>query len=170
MEPVDITILAIQNPGSEETVIVSPQRTVSPQQAADEYGSQIQQGAFVTLIDRSPHGNTVGVTVLVADRNGDVVYLQTNDAIADNEVDIDAIGRVVAESYNPEPKVELETFTVFGNNDDGDDFVAVVSATEDTVHDVGVQAGLVDAGFEGSVTISCILKGDHGDAAIHYII
>lgn len=159
MEPADITILAIQNPGDAEATIANPQRILTPNTAIEQYGGQIKQGAFVTLTDRSVNGNTVSVTTFVADRIGDTLYLQNNAGIAENEVSIDSIGGVEAQGYAP-PEPELETFTVFGNNDDGENFVAVVSATEDTVVEEGVKAGLVDEGYEADVTIAAVLKGD----------
>lgn len=163
MEPADITILAIQNPGDAEATIVNPQSIITPDTAIEEYGSQIKQGAFVSLTDRNSGGNTVNVALFVADRVGDVVYLQNNESVVERHVSIDDIGSVVAAHGAPltPDEADLETFTVFGTNDDGERFIAVVSATEDTVEDVGVKAGLVDKGYEADVSIAAVLKGDH---------
>lgn len=165
MEPGSITVVAIQNPGEEAVIIRAG--ALTPETAIEQFGEQIQHGAFVALTDRDYHGNTTSVTLLVADRETDGrLYLQDNSYLyPDNQykADVDDIGAVVASGDVPLPEPDLETFTVFGNNDDGEDFVAVVSATEDTVHDEGVKAGLVDEGFENSVSINLILKGDCSD-------
>lgn len=170
MEPADITILAIQNPGDAEATIVNPQSIITPDTAIKEYGGQIKQGAFVSLTDCSPNGNTVGACIFVADRAGDVVFLHSNAYMSldsalyiDNIGEIiDNIGEIIASRSAPliPDEANLETFTVFGTNDDGYPFRAVVSATKDTVYDVGVKAGLVDEGYEGNVSIAVVLKGD----------
>jgi len=167
----DITVLAIQNPGEEAEIFRIP--SVDAYGAIDNYGEKMQHGAFVSLTARDSQGNTTDVKLYVVDRIGSTVYLQMNDRLQDEEApSIDYIGGVVASGEAPLPTppvpepepVELETFTVFGNNDDNENFVAVVSATEDTVHEVGVQAGLVDEGYEDQVDIVLIVKGDHSDA------
>jgi hypothetical protein len=162
MEPT-ITLVTIQNPG-EDSVIINPFGVETPESVIEKYGDQIKHGAFVSLIDRDTNSNTVGGLILVADREADdILYLQNNEYMSDdNAADVDQIGAVIA-SGDVALAEELETFTVVGNNDDGEAFVAVVTATEDTVYNVGVQAGLVDEGFENSVTIDLIVKGAHPD-------
>jgi hypothetical protein len=166
LEPNTHTLLTIQNPG-EDSVVINPFGALTPEQAAEQYGGQIKHGAFVTLVDRDVRsGNTVGGVILIADREADGrLYLQNNEYMTEDnphKADVDDIGAVVASCDVPEdvPEPELETFTVFGNNDDSEDFVAVVAATDDTVYDVGVKAGLVDEGYESDVEIRLILKGD----------
>lgn len=165
MEPGSVVILAVQNPG-EAAVIIARDFGLTPNGAIEQYGDQIKQGAFVSLTERDNDGNTASVALFVADRVGDTLYLQDNSFMSDSEApSIDDIGSTVASGeapLTPNP-AELETFTVFGNNDDGEAFVAVVTATEDTVYNVGVQAGLVDEGFENSVTIDLIVKGEQAD-------
>lgn len=175
MEPNIITILTIQNPG-EDSFVINPYGALSPEATIEQYGGKIKHGAFVTLIDRDAgSGNTVGGSIFVADRETDGrLYLQDNSYLAEDnayKADIDDIGAVVAVvasgdvPLDPPPvdPADLETFTVFGNNDDIGAFVAVVSATEDTVYDVGVKAGLVDEGYEEDVDIVLIVKGDQSN-------
>ncbi len=163
-----VTILAVKNPSDEveNATILAERPGLTPEAVIEEFGDKIERGAFVSLTERDEGGNTTNVLLYVADRSGDSLYLQDNGNIGpDYGADIDDIGDVIESGYAPlaDPEPELETFTVFGNNDDGEDFVAVVSATEDTVRETGVQAGLVDPGFEDSVSIGLILKGDHSD-------
>ena len=157
------TIVSIQNPGdAEATNIVA--ESLTPTGVIEQYGSRIAQGAFVALTDRDfINGNTQRVSLFVADRVETNLYLQNNELMQDENVaaDPDNIGAVIASGQAPLASTEeLETFTVFGVNDDGENFSAVVSATEDTVHDVGIKAGLVDEGWENSVKIDLIVKGD----------
>lgn len=170
MEPSN-TIITIQNPG-EEAAVINPYAVLSPEDVVQQYGGQIKHGAFVTLIGRDGLDNTVGGLILVADRETDGrLYLQNNEFLTEDnayKADIDDIGAVVASGevpLDPPPvdPADLETFTVFGNNDDNENFVAVVSATEDTVYDVGVKAGLVDEGYEEDVDIVLIVKGDQSN-------
>lgn len=161
MEPRN-TIVTIQNP-AEDSVVINPYAVLSPEAVIENYGGKIKHGAFVSIIERDGLDNTIGGSIFVADRETDGrLYLQNNEFLIDGEgADVDDIGAVVASGdVELEASEELETFTVFGNNDNGVDFVAVVTATEATVRDVGIQAGLVDEGFEDSVSIDCILKGD----------
>lgn len=167
MEPNIYTILVIQNPG-EESIVINPFGALSPERALEQYGGQIKHGAFVALIDRDAgSGNTVGGAIFVADREADGrLYLQNNEFLVNGEgADIDDIGTVVTsgEVELEVPEADLETFTVYGVNDNSETFTAVVSATEDTVADVAVKAGTVDEGFGHLVKIVAILKGDQSD-------
>lgn len=159
----NLTILAIQNPGETKSIII---RDVGEpgRDAIEKHGAVIKRGAFVSFTTRDNLGNTSAVEHFIADRVSNRVYLQDNGHFAldldDAEApDVDYIGAVI-HSGDAAPTGGLETFTVYGNNDDDEDFVAVVSATEDTVYDEGVKAGLVDAGYEDDVAIHNIVKGD----------
>jgi hypothetical protein len=165
MEPTSITIVAIQNPGDAEATIVNPQEIITPDDAIEKFGTQIEQGAFVSLTGRSINGNTIGVQILVADRSGASLYLQDNEFMQDEETaaDVDNIGKVIASGYAPLP--QLNTYTVFGSNDDGERFVNVCTA--ETPEEAAKQtktAVLVDAGCESMVDIVIVLTGDHSDA------
>lgn len=159
-----VTILAIQNPGETEATILRELEGIDLLSVIEKHGAIIEHGAFVSLTDRDLDGNTCGVRQFIADRIGNTLYLQNNEFMRheDERANVDDIGSVVESGYAPlpAPKPELEAFTVFGTNDAGEGFVAAVAATEDTVYDVGVQAGLVDQGYEADVMIVAILKGD----------
>lgn len=164
-----IAILAIQNPG-EDTALeihIDFDPDGGALEAIEQYGADIQRGAFVSITQRDYHGNTKSVTHFIADRAGEQLYLQSNDWMYDKEssANVDQIGAVVASARAPlsKPEPELETFTVFGNNDYGNDFVAVVAATDATVHRVAAAEGCVDLGDEGQVDIHVILKGDYSN-------
>lgn len=165
MEPGSIVILAVQNPGEAATVVACD-FGLTPKIAIDKYGDQIKQGAFVSLTERDNDGNTAAVSIYVADRVLDQLYLQDNEYLSESGApSIDIIGSVIEQGHAPlaPDPTELETFTVFGKNDDEENFVAVVSATVDTVHDAGVKAGLVDEGYEEDVVINVVLKGDYSN-------
>lgn len=161
MEPTN-TIVTIQNPG-EESIVINPYAVLTATQVAEQYGGKIKHGAFVSIAERNGFDNTTGGSIFVADRDTDgILYLQNNEYMNDGVCGVDTIGAVAGSAdvpLEPDP-ADLETFTVFGNNDDNEDFVAVVTATEDTVYSVGVQAGLVDEGYEEDVDIVLIVKGD----------
>jgi hypothetical protein len=165
MEP---TILAVQNPG-EETILI-PQVGTDLEDIIINYGSQFEHGAFVALIEKDAFGQVRTIRQFVVDKITDgQTYLQDNSYMSeDGAANVDHIGAVVSAGFpdDPTPEEELETFTVYGVNDDDEAFSAVVSATESTVESVGVQAGLVDEGFESHVKIVAILKGDQTDQAI----
>jgi len=158
MEP-NLVTLVVQNPG-EQAEVIARDYGLTPGTAIEQYGGQIKHGAFVSL-------SGDGVQLLVADREVDgILYLQNNEHLIDGQgADIDLIGSVVASGDVPcEPdEADLETFTVYGVNDNHETFTAVVSATEDTIADVAVKAGTVDEGFEHLVKIVAILKGDQTD-------
>lgn len=165
----NITIVAISNPGDAEATIIVASTVLSAEEVIEQYGDKINHGAFVSVIYRDGHGDTTRVLHFIADRSGNYLYLQNNNFMADedNAPDVDYIGAVVASGYAyaplETPEEELETYTVFGRNDDSENFVAVVSATEETVAEVAVRAGTVDEGCEHLVTIGAILKGDQSD-------
>lgn len=169
MNPPTYSIVGITNPkeGAAQAATDVLASVADPASIISDYGDQIENGALVSITDRDGNGNTVGQYLYIADResNEDTLILRNNATLGDLSVFLYEAGGEVARGESA-PEAELETFTVFGNNDDGEDFVAVVTATEDTVADVGVQAGLVDEGFEGSVSISLILKGDHSDTEV----
>lgn len=166
------TIIAIKNP-EETPLVIDDGFVLDGNEVAEQYGKQIKRGAFVTLIDVDYDGDADGDAELyIADRVEDRVYLQSNDQVGDGGNSIDAVGSVHTyaddvplESDEPDP-ADLETFTVFGNNDDNENFVAVVSATEETVREVGINAGVVDEGCEGMVDIVLIVKGDQSSAEV----
>lgn len=161
-----ITVVAIQNPGEETQVFRANELT--PYSAAEQFGVHMKQGAFVALTNHDERGNTESVALFVVDTlataEGRRVYLQNNERFADSdfpEVDIDDIGCVIG--YADLAVAPLETYTVFGINDDRENFVAVITATPDTVEEQAVKAGLVDEGYESSVQIVAIFKGDQTD-------
>lgn len=167
MEPTSITIVAIQNPGDAEATIVNPQEIITPDDAIEKFGAQIEQGAFVSLTGRNIKGNTTGVQILVADRSGDSLYLQDNEFMQDKEMaaDVDNIGKIIASGYAPLP--QLNTYTVFGANDEGERFVKVCTAeTPEEAAEQTKIAVLVDAGCAHLVKVDIVLTGDHSDAEV----
>lgn len=163
----DITIVAVSNPGDEEATVFVASTVLSAEEVIEQYGNKINHGAFVSVTYRDGRGNTTRVLHFIADRSVSSLYLQNNEFMADEDdaPDVDDIGTVVASGYAPleTPEEELETYTVFGRNDDSENFVAVVTATEETVAEVAVKAGTVDEGCEHLVIIGAILKGDQSD-------
>jgi hypothetical protein len=176
-------IIAITNPSDEsaEAGIVEeiPYPGLTPRTILERYGSKLEDGAQVVMtnIDNSR------VWQYIATRETDgteSIALRSNNGLAREDGDQTFIQFVAAgpghgefiievgdyELERPEPPVELETFTVYGENDDDERFVAVVSATEDTVREAGIKAGLVDEGYEADVRIDLILKGDQTDLEV----
>lgn len=166
MEPtVTNTIVTIQNP-TEDSIVINPTAVLSAEDVVEQYGGKIKHGAFVSLTERDGRDNTIGGSIFVADREVDGrLYLQNNEYLLDGDgADIDSIGSVCAsgevELDASVVEGELETFTVYGINDDHQTFTAVITATEATAEEVGIKAGLVDDGYEHLVKIAAILKGN----------
>lgn len=182
-----MTLIAITNP-SDPSAEASIVRNVDydagcPEGILENFGDKLEDGAQVVMVKRErvwqylatresppPGGFDSGSIAL---RNNNALVRDSrydNDAFIDymngsDNFDIIAMGNYplasdVAAEATDEP---LETFTVFGNNDDGEDFVVVVSATEDTVREVGAKAGLVDEDYVDLVDINLIVKGEHPD-------
>lgn len=166
MEPGSITVLVVQNPDEEATVVArSP--GLDPDSTIEEYGEQIKRGAFVALIQRDRLSNTTGGELFVADRIDSTLYLQTNAYMSDDGgASVDDIGPSIAAGYAPLPEpVELNTYTVFGTDDDGERFSNLCTA--ETAEQAAAQtktAVLVDEGCEHLVTVDIVLTGDHTDA------
>lgn len=155
----DNTIIGIQNPGAETAEVICHGSALSAAQVIEQYGAQIDKGAFVSLTDRDALGNTVGVTSYIADRVGENVYLQTNEF--GESVNIDEVGGVVVSGYAPESVLPTEPYTVIGTDDDNGPFVAVVTASSpENASDEATAAVLVDAGYEYLVSIIAIFEGD----------
>jgi hypothetical protein len=119
----------------------------------------------VSLTGRSLNGNTTRVQILVADRSGDFLVLQDNEFMRDEETGagVNNIGKVIVGGYAPLP--QLNTYTVFGSNDNNEQFVNVCTA--ETAEEAAMQtktAVLVDEGCESMVDINIVLTGDHSDA------
>lgn len=76
------------------------------------------------------------------------------------------MGDVAAEVPAPVPDVELETFTVFGTNDDNEAFTAVITADPDKVETAAQEAGATAPNYAYLVTIAGILKGDQSDLIV----
>ena len=164
-----MTLIAITNPSDEaaQAGIVHDfgSGTMYPERILELFGDKLEDGAQVTMVDGG------SVWQYLATRLDDSIALRSNNALGDGSfIDYmeagDANGEyMVTSAWVPlasSPEAELETFTVIGVNDAGEDFVAVVSATEDTVRDVGVQAACV-GGYEDCVHVDVILKGEHSD-------
>lgn len=173
-----MTLIAITNPSDESAesgFVATPDFICTPQIILEQYGDKLEDGAQVVMIEGE--GEDTRVWQYVATRNPNYpesIALRSNNALAadagpDGEEFIfyisgrDPYGEGIIENANvslASDEPELETFTVFGNNDDGENFVAVVTATEETVIDEGVKAGVVDEGYESDVVIVAVLKGD----------
>lgn len=156
-----MNLIAITNPSDEsaESGFVHTQDGyITVESIIPEYGERIEDGAQIVIVTNGPRPR---VWQYVAERVGDDIWVRVNNTLSDY-IDTEDVGPCVAQgSVATAP--DLETFTVFGENDNGERFVAVVAATEDTVEDVAVKAGLVDEGFESDVDIHLILKGDQSD-------
>jgi len=134
----------------------------SPRSLLEQFGERIEDGAIISVFDLG--GITPGVWQYIAERYGDEIKLRTNNTLSDY-FDTANAGETI-DAFTIAAAAELETFTVYGVNDDGEGFTAVVNATEDTVEDVGVQAGLVDEGYEHAVKIVAVLRGDQTEQAV----
>lgn len=143
-----MALIAITNPsdGSAEARIVEEIGASTPYHILERFGHKLENGAQVVII------------------KGDRVWQYLVTRMPDDKDRIDlrsGLGVIIAtRSQRLMPDAALETFTVFGKNDGGENFTAVVWATENTVHDVGVSAGLIFAGREEDVDIYLIVKGD----------
>lgn len=149
-----ITILAIQNPGRPEAVIIRHRGALSPPTVITKHSAKIEHGAFVSLTERDIDGNTRSVSHFIADRTPNQLYLQNNDYMQDDTAPaVNEIGAFVAGGIAKPIQVELETFTIFGKDDNDEVFVTIVDATEDTARD----------GFGADVII---FKGDQSELEI----
>lgn len=176
-----MTLIAITNPSDESAeasiVVDDPRKMYAPRSILDEFGDRIEDGAQVVMIDGGR------VWQYLATRSGnDSVALRNNNALGllartDGQAFIEYmndpdIGQNIIEcidlssasgefSGNGE---DWQTFTVFGTNDDGERFSAVVTArSEEGAYRAGKYAGTLDDEFECDVRIDVILKGDHSD-------
>jgi hypothetical protein len=152
-----MNLIAITNPSDESAeagFVHSQVGHTTVESIIPEYGDKIEDGAQIVIVDDGPDPR---VWQYIAERAGDEIFIRANNTIA-LYIDTEEVGPCIVRG-SVAPATELETFTVFGNNDYGEHFVAVVAATEETVYDVGVQAGLVE-GYENSVSIAAILKGN----------
>jgi hypothetical protein len=154
----------IQNPGVAVAQVIVGPPGLTPPEIISNYGGKIAQGAFVSVAEFNAYNLPTGGGVFVADRIDDHLYLQDNSGLAEREEGptIDAIGEVINSGYAPldAPPEQLETFTVFGLNDDGEAFTAIVAATEDTIETVGRTAGATSWGGAADVELQLIVKGD----------
>lgn len=157
------TIIGIQNSDEETAEVIVHGSALTASGVIEHYGHKINKGAFVSVTDVDGAGVTVGITIYIADKLDTTVYLQDN-AFGD-ETDIDNVGSTVAVGEVSVPE-ELETFTVYGVNDNSETFIAVVTATESTVEDVAITAGTVDEGVEHLVKIVAVLRGDQTEQAV----
>lgn len=171
-----MTLIAVTNPSDEsaEAGIVDQRSLVGhPEGILREFGDRLEDGAQVALVE---NGRVWQYIVTRDDENPESVALRSNNSLAADKraegerfIDYvndtpDAFDYIIEVGYYPlESAAALEEFTVYGINDDGEPFTAVVAATEATVYDAGVQAGLVDEGFENSVKIVAVFKGDQSD-------
>lgn len=155
-----VTTGVIQNVG-EEPITVRSQYFIENDEFISKYGSKIKRGAFVALFNFDA-GMLVSSRQFIADRIETRVYLQDNSNVITSNCNIDFVGEIVAHGNAAlEGEIPgLETFTVFGENDDGERFTAVISATEETAFKAAIDAGTVDRGWEDDVTIAAILYGD----------
>lgn len=156
------TTVVITNPG-EDAQVIKALESLTPQSVINNYHESIERGAFVAVIDIDSYYNTFDVKQFIADKTATTVFLQDNSRVPaleeEDGADIDEIGAVVS-SLEITPPVTLVPFTVFGTNDDDEAFTAVVSATEETVYEVGRVAGSTLPGYEGDVVIALVLPGD----------
>ncbi len=166
-------LIAITNPSdasAEAGTVQSISGICTPKFILEELGEKLEDGDQVVMVE----DDRVWQYLVTRSSNEAPIALRPNNALGvdarygDGESCIDheqwRQGEIIeCGTQKLVSEGELETFTVFGNNDDGEDFVAVVSATEDTVYDAGVQAGLIDGGYEQWVTIDLIVKGDESD-------
>lgn len=156
------SIISIQNPNETEEVI-APGYLVDGSELIDSYGEKIKYGAFVVIIDLDDQDEPDGDSeTFIADRIDDTVYLHTNSALTSRESGlIDRLGSSYWSGDAPEANTEpQEEFTVFGTNDDGEKFVALVTATPATVVEEGRKAGATVEGYEDQVTVVLAVKGD----------
>jgi hypothetical protein len=158
-------LIAITNPVHESAYAEFTHNQSTPitlESIVPKYGDKIENGAQIVIVSDDP---TPRVWQYIAERNGDYIWIRTNNNLSDY-IDTEDIGPSVAEgTVTPaEPEAELETYTVFGEDDDGERFRAVVAASSPAAAYVaGIQAGLVDEGFEHDVAIAAVLKGDVTD-------
>lgn len=164
-----MTLIAITNPSDESAqagFVHTQGGVITVESIIPEYGDKIEDGAQIVIVDDS--FPTINVWQYIAERCGDEVWLHVNNT-ARLYVDIDDVGPVVAQGTltAPEPEVELETFTVFGENDDAEAFRAVVTAASPAAAKAaGTAAGLVDEGCEDMVRVDAVLKGDVSEADV----
>lgn len=163
-----MNLIAITNPSDESAqsgFVHTQTGHVTVESIIPEYGEKIEDGAQIVIVSDGPAPR---VWQYIAERVGDDIWIRVNNTLSDY-IDTEDVGPCVAQGTvtATEPEVELETYTVFGENDDGEQFRAVVTAANPAAAKAaGIQAGLVDEGFERDVDIAAILKGDVTDVDV----
>lgn len=155
-----MTLIAITNPSdpsAESGFVDTKAGNIPVESIIPEYGDKIEDGAQIVVVGDGPVPH---VWQYIAERFIDDIWIRVNNDIQTN-IDTEVVGPEVATGHVG--LRELETFTVYGVNDNDEAFTAVVSATEHTVADVAAKAGAVDEDYEHLVKIAAIVKGDQSD-------
>lgn len=179
-----MTLIAVTNPSdksAESGFVVEPEFLPTPERILAEYGGKLEDGAQIAFIEGEGEDTRVWQYIATRDPNNpESIALRSNNALAadagpSGEEFIFYVNQrqggnaSIIESAHValEADAPLETYTVFGENDDSERFVAVVTApSEAAAYDAGITAGCVDEGWESDVRIDLILPGDHSQAAI----
>lgn len=158
-----VTTGVIQNPDA-EPITVRSNYDISNEEFIVKYGSEVKKGALIALFNFDT-GLLVNSRQFIADRIQNRVYLQNNVLADKDSCSIDAVGEIVEDGLAPleNDTPALETYTVFGFNDNDERFTAVISSTDEAVYDDAVIAGLVDPGYEYLVRVAAIFRGDYSD-------
>lgn len=160
-----MNLIAITNPSDEsaEAGFVHTQvGYITTERIIPDYGDKIEDGAQIVIVSDGPNPR---VWQFIAERVDDDIWIRVNNTTGDY-IDTEDVGPSVA-SGSVEPEAPLETYTVFGENDDAEPFRAVVTATSPAAAKAaGIQAGLVDEGFEHDVDIAAVLKGNVSDVDV----
>lgn len=179
-----MNLIAITNPSDESAeagFVITPEFVPTPSRILEEYGNKLEDGAAVVFIEGEGAGTRVWQYIATREPNHPAsIALRSNNALAADAGDSGeefifyVSGRrggnsSIIDSANVplEAEIELKTYTVFGENDDGEQFRAVVTAPDPAAAKAaGIQAGLVDEGFEHDVDIAAVLEGDVTDVDV----
>lgn len=175
-----MTLIAITNPSDESAeagFVATPEFLPTPSRILEEYGSKLEDGAAVVFVE----GTRVWQYIATRDPNNPAsIALRSNNALAADagesgeEFIFYVSGRrggnssIIDTANIPlEADGPLETYTVFGENDDAEPFRAVLTATSPAAAKLaGIDAGTVDAGCEHMVRVDAVLKGDVTEADV----
>lgn len=162
-----MNLIAITNPSDEsaEAGFVHTQYGyITTESIIPDYGDKIEDGAQIVIVS-DIDGLAHRVWQFIAERVDDEIWIRVNNTVGDY-IDVEDAGPCVAQG-NVTPPEPLETYTVFGRNDNCEPFRCVVSAISPVeAYAAAVDAAVVDEGWEFEVRVDIVLKGDVTEADV----
>lgn len=162
-----MNLIAITNPSDKNAqagFVHTQTAAICVEKIIPEYGDRIEDGAQIVVVS---DGASPRVWQYIAERCEDKIWIRTNDDL-NQSVDTVNVGPCVAfGDITPLEPVELHTYTVFGWDDDGQEYTYVCTAeSPEQAAERTKAAVVVDPGYENQVSIDLILSGDHSDTTV----